>query len=100
MNTIVLSAVTIITILGVVIGLLLGISSIVLAVKVDEREVAVYDALPHFNCGACGFPGCKGMAKGLMNSEVPISNCKPSKPAARDAIKELLDSFDIANTLK
>ena len=100
MSTIVLNAVILIGGIGLVIGVLLGVASVVLAVKVDEREVEIYEALPHFNCGACGFPGCKGMARGLMNSEVPISNCKPSKPPAREKIKEMLDSYGIENRIK
>lgn len=99
MNSIVLSAVIIIGIVGLVIGILLGVASIIFAVKVDERVQAVYEALPHFNCGSCGYPGCQGMAQGLINSEVPISNCKPSKPEGKQKIKEILDSYGIKNRL-
>lgn len=99
MNSLVLTAVIVIGIVGLVIGVLLGIASIIFAVKIDERVLAVYEALPHFNCGSCGYPGCKGMAQGLVNSEVPISNCKPSKPDRKQKIKEILDSFDIPNKL-
>ncbi len=99
MNSIVLSAVIIIGIVGLVIGLLLGVASIIFAVKVDERVQAVYEALPHFNCGSCGYPGCQGMAQGLINSEVPISNCKPSKEEGKLKIKGILDSYGIENRL-
>jgi len=99
MNSIVITAVIVIGIVGLIIGVLLGIASIVFAVKVDERVQAVYEALPHFNCGSCGYPGCQGMAQGLINSEVPISNCKPSKPEGRQKIKQILDSFEIKNSL-
>ncbi len=33
--------------------------------KIDEVE----EALPGANCGACGFPGCRGMAEALVNAE-------------------------------
>ncbi len=99
MNSIVLNAVIVIGVVGLIIGILLGIASIIFAVKVDERVKAVYDALPHFNCGSCGYPGCAGMAQGLINSEVPINNCKPSKPEDYQKIKEILDSFDIKNRI-
>ncbi len=99
MNELVISAVVVVGVVGIIIGVLLGISSIVFAVKVDERVQKIYDALPHFNCGACGFPGCQGMAEGLIKSAVPISNCKPSKPDRRQMIKEILDSYQIENKL-
>ncbi len=99
MNETIIRAVAVVGILGLIIGLLLGIAAIFLAVKVDERVQKVYEALPHFNCGACGYPGCQGMAEGLLKSEVPISNCKPSKPAQKEKIKEILDEFGIENTL-
>ncbi len=99
MNSVVLSAVIVVGVIGIIIGLVLGISSILLEVKVDERVQEVYEALPHFNCGACGFPGCQGMAQGLINSEVPISNCKPSKPDRREKIKKILDSHGIENSI-
>ncbi|MGL1891964.1 MAG: electron transport complex subunit B [Spirochaetaceae bacterium] len=99
MNSIIINAVVVIGVVGLIIGLLLGVASIIFAVKVDERVKAVYDLLPHFNCGSCGFPGCAGMAQGLVNSEVPISNCKPSKPDGKQKIKEVLDSYGIENRL-
>ena len=33
--------------------------------KIDEVE----EALPGANCGGCGFPGCRGMAEALVNTE-------------------------------
>lgn len=99
MNSVILTAIIVIGVVALIIGVLLGIASVVFAVKVDERVQAVYEALPHFNCGSCGFPGCQGMAQGLVNSEVPISNCKPSKPEGRQKIKAILDSYDIKNRL-
>lgn len=71
---------------GIVIGLLLGLASKYLVVKSDERVETIYQMLPHFNCGACGYPGCQGMAEGLIKSQAKIEQCKPSKVDQRDAI--------------
>lgn len=98
-NSIVVNALVVIGVLGVIIGIALGIASVVFEVKVDPRVQEVYDALPHFNCGACGYPGCQGMAQGLIKSEVPISRCKPSKPDRREKIKAILDSHGIENSI-
>lgn len=56
MNPIVL-AVLIVAILGLVAGLLLAIASIVMAVPVDEKAVAIEEVLAGANCGACGYSG-------------------------------------------
>ena len=99
MDSVIITAIVVIGSIGLLIGVLLAIASIVFEVKVDERVQEVYDALPHFNCGACGYPGCQGMAQGLINSETPISNCKPSKPATREEIHKILDSHCIKNKM-
>ncbi len=80
---------------GIVIGILLGIASKYLVVKKDERVETIYEMLPHFNCGSCGYPGCQGMAEGLVKSEAVVTQCKPSKPDQRDAIVEKLKELGI-----
>ena len=47
---------------GILAAVLLGIASEKFKVEVDEKEVAVREALPGNNCGGCGFPGCDGLA--------------------------------------
>ncbi len=80
---------------GIVIGALLGVAQKYLVVKEDENVEVIYDMLPHFNCGACGYPGCNGMAKGLLAAEAKVTQCKPSKPEQRDAIVEKLKELGI-----
>ena len=36
------------------------------AVEEDPRVAEVTEMLPGINCGACGFPGCAGMANALV----------------------------------
>lgn len=80
---------------GIIIGLLLGIAQNYLVVKEDERVEIIYEMLPHFNCGSCGYPGCNGMAKGLVASEAKMTQCRPSKPEQKDAIIEKLKELGI-----
>ena len=40
---------------GILIGFFLGVSGEKFKVEVDEREVAVTEALPGNNCGGCGY---------------------------------------------
>ena len=61
--------------LGIFVGLFLGIAAIVFKVRVDEREEEVLEALPGNNCGGCGYPGCSGLAKAIVNGEAPVNQC-------------------------
>lgn len=55
----------------------LGFAAKKFAVEVDPRELAILEALPGANCGACGFPGCAGYAKALIAGGVDLNQCPP-----------------------
>ena len=75
-----LAAVIILASLGIVLGTILAIASILLHVKEDNRIAEVEKLLPNYNCGACGYPGCHGMAEALVQGkEKKVSKCKPGK---------------------
>lgn len=74
MTAIVIATVTV-GIVGILIGVLLGIASEVFKVEVDEKEIQVREALPGNNCGACGYPGCDGLAKAIASGEVRVNQC-------------------------
>jgi len=61
--------------IGIVIGIFLGIAAKKLEVKVDEKEQAVRDLLPGNNCGACGYPGCDGLAQAIAAGNAPANAC-------------------------
>ena len=89
----ILWAVAILTVLGFLLGLGLSIASKVLYVEVDTRVEDVTAMLPNANCGGCGYPGCAGLAEALVEGKVKkVSTCRPSKPEARQAIKDYLAS--------
>lgn len=80
-------------IIGLVLGLAIGVFNIVFAVKEDPLVVAVYDLLPHFNCGACGTPGCLANAKEIVNNNQPLTSCKPGDAPMRKSIQKVLDDY-------
>ncbi|MCF0112067.1 MAG: electron transporter RnfB, partial [Erysipelotrichaceae bacterium] len=41
--------------IGAVLGLILGIASVLFAVKEDERLEKLNTMMPGYNCGGCGF---------------------------------------------
>lgn len=67
-------------VLGILLGVVLSLANQYLTVVEDERIGEVEKLLPNYNCGACGTPGCRAFAEGIINGEVKnISRCKPGK---------------------
>lgn len=60
---------------GIVIGIVLGIAGEKFKVEVDPKEEAVLEVLPGNNCGACGYPGCSGLAAAIAKGEAPVNAC-------------------------
>ncbi|MBM3315759.1 4Fe-4S dicluster domain-containing protein [candidate division WOR-3 bacterium] len=86
----ILTAVGVLSGVGLFIAVLLLIASILLTVKVDEREAAVRAALPGANCGACGFPGCDGLAAAIAQDKAPLNACTVGGQAVAAAIGAII----------
>lgn len=66
--------------MGLILGLGLALAYKYLTVEEDARIDGVEKLLPNYNCGACGTPGCRAFAEGIVNGEVKnLSRCKPGK---------------------
>lgn len=77
--------------IGAVLGIVLSIADTIFKVEEDPRIEAVTGLLPGYNCGACGYPGCSGMANALVGKEVDdVKRCRPSNPSQREAIAKYL----------
>jgi len=61
-----------------------------LKVEEDPRIEAVETMLPGSNCGACGEPGCRGLAEKIVGGGVAPSKCTVSSPDGIDRIAEFL----------
>lgn len=88
-----LQAVIWVGVIGLILGFLIGLANKFFEVKEDPIVVAVYDLLPHFNCGACGTPGCMANAKEIVNNNQPLTSCKPGNEQMRRAIQKVLDDY-------
>ncbi len=87
----ILKAIGIVFIISAILGILLALASKVFAVEEDFRVNEVKKMLPGINCGGCGYPGCLEMAESIVNQgNKKLSACRPSKPEAREKIKEYL----------
>lgn len=66
--------------IGLLLGLGLAIAAVILHVKEDERIEEVAKRLPNYNCGSCGYAGCKSMAEAIVTGkEQNLRKCKPGK---------------------
>lgn len=71
----ILLAILIVSGIGLIIGVVLAIASIVMAVPTNEKVDAVRNELPGANCGACGFSGCRAYAKAIVAGEAEVNLC-------------------------
>ena len=62
---------------ALLLGFLLSLASKIFAVKTDEKEASIREALPGANCGACGFAGCDSYAKAVSDGSSKPSLCIP-----------------------
>lgn len=79
--------------IGFALGVLIYIVGKVFYVEEDPSIDEVVELLPKYNCGACGYPGCKEMAIGLLSGEAKPELCKPMKKEDLPAIKDYLKNY-------
>lgn len=79
--------------IGLVLGVFIGVANKYLEVKAHPLVQTVYDMLPHFNCGACGTPGCMANAEEIVHNNQPLTSCKPGTAEMRRAIQKVLDDY-------
>ena len=89
----ILWAVLILLGIGLLLGLGLAIAAKVLHVKEDERSEEVTKRLPNYNCGSCGYAGCKALAEAIVTGkEDNLKKCKPGKEDAN--FKPIIEYLD------
>ena len=61
-----------------------------LYVEEDLRIDVVEETLPHANCGACGYPGCRPFAEAVVAGIVAPGKCSVSNAQGHEAIADYL----------
>ena len=89
MNSIV-TAIIVISVMGILASLMLVIAAKVLYVPEDERIGLVAEVLPGANCGACGFAGCSDYAKAVVEGRAPTNLCVPGGAGAAEAVSKVM----------
>lgn len=76
--------------LGLLFGLVLAFASKKFAVEIDPRVEQVRSVLPGANCGACGFPGCDGLAAAVAEGKAKPNACPVAGPEGAKKIAAIL----------
>ena len=79
-----------VTVIGLICAVGLAVASSVMAVKEDTRFTELRECLPGANCGACGYTGCDGYAKALMEPGTKTNLCVPGADGVAKKIAALL----------
>lgn len=82
--------------IGLVAAAALGVAAKKFAVEVDPRELAILEVLPGANCGACGYPGCSGYAKGVAEGSIAPNLCPPGGAETAEKIAQIMGVEAIA----
>ena len=85
-----ITAVLLIGILGLLLGLFLGFAAKVFHVETDEREDKIIESLPGNNCGGCGYPGCSGLAAAIVKGEAPVNGCPVGGDTVAKKVAEIM----------
>jgi len=72
---VVLLAVLVLGGIGLIFGSSLAFAGKKFKVEVDPRLTEILKALPGSNCGACGYPGCEGLAQAILEGKVSATGC-------------------------
>ena len=68
-------AAAIVVIVSLVLGVMILLINKYTQVKEDPRIKEVEHCLAGANCGACGYPGCSGFAKALVEGKAKLDSC-------------------------
>ncbi|MBM4206927.1 MAG: RnfABCDGE type electron transport complex subunit B [Gammaproteobacteria bacterium] len=86
----ILTALAVLGCLTFLLAFILIVANKKLQVREDPRIDAVEQMLPHTNCGACGYPGCRPFAEALVSGKVLPGKCSVSPDEGRAAIAKFL----------
>ncbi len=87
--TSVITAIVVSVVIAAVLGLLLAVASKFLHVQEDPRKEFISSNLPGANCGACGYPGCGGLADAII--EGTVTKVRACKVLKADKAKEIVE---------
>ncbi len=62
--------------------------------KQDKQFNTIRKLLPGYNCGACGYGSCDGMAKAILEDKEAYKKCKPLHGENKEELEKYLQSHE------
>lgn len=91
-------AATVLAILAVAMGWVLGWANRAFYVEVDPKVEAIIAILPGANCGGCGFIGCSDYAEAVAKDAADVSLCGPGGAGCTKRLAEIM-GVDVSESL-
>ena len=63
--------------------------------KEDDKLEDIKSHLPGYNCGACGFGSCEGMAKAITENGESYLLCRPMKQDKKEELERYLKANEL-----
>ena len=87
-------AIIVVFVAGLILAILLALANKYLKVEEDPHKDEILAMLPGANCGACGHPGCAGLAEAMASGESKnAKDCKVIKGDKCEALQKYLDAL-------
>ena len=86
----ILTALSVVTPIGLLMGILLALFISLFGLEEDENKKKIRAKLPGINCGACGFNGCNDYAEALSKGEAKPNLCIPGAEDVATQLGEIL----------
>lgn len=84
-----MSAIIVLTLTSLVLGIIIVIIESLFN-RVSKHKQKIMSYLPGYNCGACGFAGCSGMADAMIKNINAYKKCKPLRGDSLVAMEEFV----------
>ncbi len=86
--------------MGLLFGWILTGATKIFAVPVNPLIAEIRAALPGANCGACGYPGCDGLAAALADNKAPLNACPVGGNALTENLSKIMGSEILPSTTR
>ena len=81
--------IVILTITALILGIILVFTDLFINKK-DNNEEEILKRLPGYNCSACGYGSCSGMAKKILEDIESYKKCRPLRGEKLKEMEEYL----------
>ncbi len=100
-NTILYAFISV-SLLGAFFGIGLAIAAKYLYVKKEKKLTDLEEALPGYNCGACGYAGCAAYAEAIFNGIAEnITLCSPGGAETAQKVADIMEvTIDVSHEKK